>query len=101
MESNVRMETVHTEVKKTKKMESNGFSHPNWSPQEFHPLILDCLYKLVLTGITPPNTQLHWMVPNIAHFIATLKLQMKQGLQGQTRVQTNGDFEDTFVTYSY
>jgi hypothetical protein len=99
MESNVRMETVHTEFQKKKKTGVKRVFSP----------------KLVLTGVSPPNfgfactyrhccefdTQLHWMVPNIAHFIATLKLQMKQGLQGQTRVQTNGDFEDTFVTYSY
>jgi hypothetical protein len=33
------------------------------------------------------------MVPNSAHFMATLKLALKQGLlEGQTRAQQQGDF---------
>jgi hypothetical protein len=39
------------------------------------------------------------MVPNSAHFMATLKLAMKQGLlEGQTRAQQQGDFTRTSST---
>lgn len=45
------------------------------------------------------HTQFHEMVPNSAHFMATLKLAMKQGLlEGQTRAQQQGDFTITSST---
>ncbi len=45
------------------------------------------------------HTQFHQMVPNSAHFMATLKLAMKQGLlEGQTRAQQQGDFTITSST---
>ncbi len=43
------------------------------------------------------DTQFHEMAPNFAHFTATLKLDMKQGLEGQTRAQRQGDSMDNFI----
>jgi hypothetical protein len=37
------------------------------------------------------------MAPNFAHFIATLKLDMKHGLEGQTRAQRQGDSMDNYI----
>ncbi len=37
------------------------------------------------------------MVPNFSHFKGRLKLGMKQGLEGQTRSQRQGDFKDNCV----
>ncbi len=37
------------------------------------------------------------MAPNFTHFITTLKLGMKQGLQGQITIQREDDFQDNFT----
>jgi hypothetical protein len=34
------------------------------------------------------------MLPSLFHLMATPKLAMKQGLQGETRAQRQGDFKD-------
>ncbi len=38
--------------------------------------------------------QLHELVPTLAQFTATRKSGTKQGLEGQTRAQRQGDFAD-------
>jgi hypothetical protein len=37
------------------------------------------------------------MVPSFTHFITTVKLGMKQGLQGQIVIQRQDDFKDNFT----
>jgi hypothetical protein len=43
-----------------------------------------------------PTNLANWY-PILLIFLATLKLLMKWGLQGQTRVQRQGDLKDNFI----
>jgi hypothetical protein len=42
------------------------------------------------------------LVPNFAQFLDTLKMGMKQGLEGETKAQTQDDFrDDRHMTHYY
>jgi len=45
--------------------------------------------------------QLHEWVPTLAQFTATQKSGMKQGLEGQTRAQRQGDFADNSLYFTH
>ncbi len=73
---------------------------------DLHDLHLDCLSYPSLNQSLGQNsilqilwtdTQFHEIVPSFANFADTLKLGVKQGLEGQTRSQRQGDFMDTSI----
>jgi len=73
---------------------------------DLHYLHLDCLSYSSLNHSLGQNSilQILWTdtlfretVPNFANFANTLKLGMKQGLEGQTRSQRQGDFMDNSI----
>jgi len=47
------------------------------------------------------NIQFHEKAPNSTHFRAALQLGMKQGLEGQTKLQRQGDFMVNFDICCY
>jgi len=97
--------------KKKKKKKKRG---PNWfspmsfipsfgfvSPAGLHSWLIFLITKSSLVRIRPCKTlwtatQFHWTKTSFAHFAATFKLRIQHGLQGQTRAQTQDDFEDNF-----
>jgi hypothetical protein len=78
-----------------KKRWQNWFPHLNWSSREFQPQFWICLslclhwFSLMLHKLKS-----YW---NKIHFVTTLKLGMKQGLQGQIAIQRQDDFKDNFT----
>jgi hypothetical protein len=68
----------------------NCFSHVKLSLQQFHPQFKNLLHMpfgpfYSLHGVLRSYIKFHQLVPNFEHFSISLKLGMKQGLEGQTK----------------
>jgi len=95
-----------------KKREPNWLSHVIWSSQGFHPQFWICLTCGSYSSLNQRKScqdkivanLVNWWYPislSTTHFPSTtitLKLRMKQGLQGQTRPQRQYDCTDNFST---
>lgn len=108
--SKLRIKTVQSKQKKGSRKLMFGLLSTTGLPQEFHPQFPICLTSISLlehiflikfcqnqTLLNPVSC----MTPSFAQFKSTLKLEMKQGLQGQTGDQRqSSDFKDHITVYT-